>query len=485
MEYPVASLALLLVVPASIVLFSTLRPTRAVLALMIGGVLLLPEKVGFDAPLIPPLDKASIPTICMLIGMMMKARQQVRDAKVGRGLDLALFVMMLGSAGTVFTNGDTLTYGPTVLPGMTQSDLVSDWISVPLHIGAPFLLGRVLFRSAQDARDLLLALAIAGLLYAPFVLIELRFSPQFNKWIYGFSQHSWEQTKRGGGWRPMVFTHHGLALALFVSASAFAAWALTKRRVPILGLPPGLVASALSILLALLNSMGALVYGVVGVPIAWLFSAKKQLKFAAFLAFVVALYPILRITGVFPVNEIVDLNAKNVNQDRAGSLFFRFYNEDMFIVKLFERPLFGWGGWARGHVWNAQGWNMSVLDGAWLGMLQFGFVRLVAQSALLLIPIFVAFKRVGRVAPADQPLLAGVGLVCVFYTVDLLPNGMFNELPMFFSGALAGLAQGMTNSQAASQEPRSVLLQLQARLAALQARDARVARGAAARGAQR
>lgn len=473
MEYPVASLALLLVVPASILLFSRLKPARAVLVLMIGGVLFLPEKVGFDAPLIPPMDKASIPTLCMLVGMLITARRQMKEAKVGRGIDLLVIVMMVGSAGTVFTNPDTLHYGPAVLPGMTKSDLISDWISTPLHVGAPFLLGRVFFRSAGDAKDLLLALAIAGVLYAPFVVIELRFSPQFNNWIYGFSQHSWEQTKRGGGWRPMVFMHHGLALALFASAAAFAAWALAKRRVPVLGLPAGLVAGALSLLLGLLNSMGALVYGVIGIPIAWMLSAKKQLKFAAFLAMFIALYPVLRITGLFPVQELVDLIASQVNQDRAGSLFFRFYNEDMFIEKLFERPWFGWGGWARGHVWNEQGYNMSVLDGAWLGMLQFGFVRLVAQQALLLLPIFLAYKAVRHVTPADQPLLSGVGLVCVFYTVDLLPNGMFNELPMFFSGALTGLAQGMKNDHGASHEPRSVLLQLQARVAALRALDAR------------
>lgn len=477
MEYPLASLALLFVVPISIVLFSALRPTRAVLALMLGSVLFLPEKVSFDAPAIPPLDKASIPTLCMLIGMFVKARRELREAKLGRGLELFVILMMLGSAGTVLTNPDALQFGTTVLKGMTQSELISDWIAVALHVGGPFVLGRVLFRNARDAKDLLLALVIGGLAYTPLVLIELRMSPQVHNWVYGFAQHSFEQTRRGGGWRPMVFMHHGLALALFISASAFAAWGLAKRRAQIFGMPPGLVAGTLSVLLALLNSMGALIYGLVGVPLAWVLSARKQLQFGAALALLIAVYPLLRITDVFPAKELVDWIAVNVNQDRAGSLLFRFNNEDRFIERLFERPWFGWGGWARGHVFDKYGRNLSILDGAWLGMLQFGFVRLFTQMTLILWPIFVASRRVGLVPPADQALLAAVGMVSVFYAVDLLPNGMFNELPMFFSGALLGLSQGMSQAQGSGDDPRWTLIKLRAGLAFLQARRARAGGG--------
>lgn len=471
-DSPLASLALLLVVPISIVLFSTLRPTRAVLTLMLGSILFLPEKVAFDAPIIPPLDKASIPTLCMLIGIFAKARKQIREAELGQGLELLVVLMMLGSIGTVITNPDTLQFGSTVLKGMTQSELISDWISLALHVGGPFVLGRVMFRTAGDAKDLLMALVIAGLVYTPFVLIELRFSPQFHNWVYGFAQHSFEQTRRGGGWRPMVFMHHGLALALLISASAFAAWALTKRRAQILGLPPGLIASLLSVLLGLLNSLGALIYGLLGVPIAWILSAKNQMRFAALLALLVALYPLSRTTELFPTKELVDWIAANVNQDRAGSLLFRFTNEDQFIKRLFERPWFGWGGWARGHVFDEWGRDLSILDGAWLAMLQYGFFRLVTQLALLLWPILVASRRVTRIPPADQTLLAGVGMVAVFYSVDLLPNGMFNELPMFFSGALMGLSQGMTHATATREDPRWALLRLQAGLAFLRARRA-------------
>jgi hypothetical protein len=41
--------------------------------------------------------------------------------------------------------------------------------------------------------------------------------------------------------------------------------------------------------------------------------------------------------------------------------------------------------------------------------------------------------------PGDRFLLAGLAVVLVCYVFDLLPNGMYNPLPMFLAGALARL----------------------------------------------
>src|SRR5262245_30980533 len=113
---PFAYLALILVVPASIYAFYRYRPTVAVLIVFLGGMLFLPEKVKLDAPGLPPFDKQSIPALCLLVGIWFKARDRVRAAKPGRGLDLLIIGAMLAGIGTAFTNQDPLVYGPTRLP---------------------------------------------------------------------------------------------------------------------------------------------------------------------------------------------------------------------------------------------------------------------------------------------------------------------------------------------------------------------------------
>lgn len=37
-------------------------------------------------------------------------------------------------------------------------------------------------------------------------------------------------------------------------------------------------------------------------------------------------------------------------------------------------------------------------------------------------------------------------MIAAVYSLDLLPNGFFNNLPIFFSGAVMGLSQGMVDT---------------------------------------
>lgn len=437
-----SAIALLLVPVLSVVAFLQMSATRAALWIMLGGLLFLPETVSFEIPLAPSLDKHTITVLCVTIGVLLKGRGRIAEARPGTGIDLCFVGLLVGVAATVATNSDSLQYGPTLLPGLGRSDLISDWIRMIVRVGLPFLLGRILFRTSADALSLLAGLTVAGLVYTPFVLVELRLSPQWNKWIYGFYQHSFAQTVREGGYRPMVFMSHGLTLAIFMMASALAAWALAKRRHAVSPAPPRLVAAGLSVLVGLLNSLGALIYAFAAIPMAWFARPKAQVRFAAAIALVIAVYPVSRAQGFFPVEKILDLAAQR-SQNRAQSLSVRFDNEDAFLEKARERPWFGWGGWARGHVWNKRGEDVSVLDGGWLEMLQWGIVGLGTHMGLLLIPVLMALRKIDKIPPIDQPLLAGCALVSAFYSLDLLPNGIYNRLPMFFAGALAGLSQSM------------------------------------------
>jgi hypothetical protein len=289
------------------------------------------------------------------------------------------------------------------------------------------------------------------------VLIELRMSPQVHAWIYGYGQLQFAQGVRGEGYRPLVFMTHGLALALFMCAASLAAWTLTKAKVRLFGWSAGAIAGALSVLLALINSLGALVYGVVATPLLWFLRPQTIARLAVVLACATALYPVARATALFPTQELVDLSAR-VSQDRAESLKFRFDNEDKLLEKAVERPWFGWGGYSRYHIFTEEGRDVSTTDGAWIILFgTYGAFGFITRFGLLLVPIVIAARRLPHVSAENQPLLAGLALTTSLYALDLLPNGMFNEFPMFLSGAVVGLSRGMPEEAKSRLSPEVVL----------------------------
>lgn len=451
-----APTSLLLTIPLSIFLFAKFPTRQAALLLLFGSMLFLPVGVNFDPPLVPPLDKDSIPALCALVGVFVTAPERVRAARLGRGIDVLGIISILGVFGTFWTNRDPLQYGPLSLPGLAFGDWISDSAGLFFVRLAPFLLGRLLMRSAEDARALMRALTIGGVIYIPFILIELRMSPQFQNWVYGFLASQFLQSIReGGGYRPIVFMGHGLALALFMWASVFGAWTLVRTKETVLGRPAKSFALAVTVTITLLKSLGALIYAIVTVPLSWWSSPKAQMRIARVLALIVVLYPLLRATGVFPVQQISDYAAR-YSQDRAGSLQFRFDNEDKLLAKALERPVFGWGGWGRGRVFNEEGRDTSVTDGLWvIFMGAGGAVLFVCQFGLMLVPIFMASKRLGQLSPSDQSMLAGASILSIIHSVDLLPNSGYANMPMFLAGTVAGLAQGMKPAGARAAIPAS------------------------------
>src|SRR5256885_7505918 len=64
------------------------------------------------------------------------------------------------------------------------------------------------------------ALPIAGVIYVPLCLFECAISPQLHFMTFGFYQHDFNQVIRMGGYRPMVFLQHGLAVGMLMTASS-------------------------------------------------------------------------------------------------------------------------------------------------------------------------------------------------------------------------------------------------------------------------
>jgi hypothetical protein len=451
-----ASIALILWVPISAVLFGVLRPALATALVLLGGMMFLPERVVFEIRGFPELGKQEIAILCALAGCLATCPARIAAAKPGRGPEGSVILLIAAGFGTALTNGDPLFYGPVIRPALSLYDAIAMAARDLLRFALPFLLGRALFRSRRDLRDLLVLLALAGLLYSVLVVFEARMSPQLNNWLYGFHQHSWLQTFRGGGFRPVVFMHHGLALALFMLVTAIAATSLARARCPILGVPSAAVALYLSAVLLLCRSLAALAYGAFVLPLVTLATPLWQTRAAVALAVLVAVYPVLRAADLFPTASLASL-AEGISVKRAASLAFRLRHEDRLLTKAQERIAFGWGAWGRNELYSETGKNVSVTDGFWIIQLgQRGIVGLAVPFALLLVPVWIAWRDQRSVERRfDRWLLAGLSLIVVFYAVDLLPNGLFTSFPLFLAGALFGLAPAVAQRRIARSRANS------------------------------
>ncbi|WP_386260294.1 hypothetical protein [Sulfitobacter aestuariivivens] len=155
------------------------------------------------------MDKVSIPNLSVLLILLFAMKEKVRLIPASR---LAIWLavgLILSAVPTVLTNGDPIIFevlrdaDPIVfmidaLPGQSVRDIGSVLIAQVLTL-VPFLLARQFLSSEDGLREILLALVVGGLIYSIPSLIEIRFSPQINIWVYGFFQHSFEQMMRGAG----------------------------------------------------------------------------------------------------------------------------------------------------------------------------------------------------------------------------------------------------------------------------------------------
>ena len=219
----VASIALLIWPLVTLALFSRLSPGRALLASLLAGYLLLPPlPAEFDPPLLPSLNKDTIPSLSVLFAALALGRVRLSELVPRHPLiRIALVAFLLSPLMTVLSNDDALRYGPRQLPALRLAE-VPGLVILQALLVTPFLLARVFLREARDHRLLLWAMVLGALAYTLPILIEIRLSPQINIWVYGYFQHSFSQMVRGDGFRPIVFLYHGLWVAIFEAMAVLA-----------------------------------------------------------------------------------------------------------------------------------------------------------------------------------------------------------------------------------------------------------------------
>lgn len=441
------NLALAAWFPFSFLLFWRLRPSLAAALTIILGRLFLPERgmfsseVGFPLPIFPDLTKETITTLAALLGCLVTAFRQLGQAKPLRGIDMWIIVLLLGDVGTVLTNPDAIFANPPK-PGLTSYDMFTQIFEDLVVVYCSFLVGRAMFRSSRNMRSLLYMLFVLALIYTPFCLYELKMGPQAHNQLYGYVQHDPAQAVRGGGFRPMVFLNHGLTLARFMLCAVMAGVLLLRTRlISWMWLP---AYGYLLLVFFLLKSTGALVMGMVMLPLCAFASVRAQMRVATILAVIVGLYPILRGLDLFPDQKLLEW-ATMISADRADSMKVRFTNENALLVKARQRLVFGWGTYARHHVFDKDGDDTSITDGEWIvGLGMRGLVGYVAWYALYLIPIFTAARNVKRIrGPTVRLLLSGLTLMAVMFAIDTIPNSAGSWPHFFFAGVLHGATRGI------------------------------------------
>lgn len=458
-----------------LLLFRKLPLPRALVWSILGGYLFLPERVELDLPALPSLDKSTIPALSAALMVWIYrdrptgAREGDRRAEGqsthqrtsqpahvrrqgGRLMLLLLMIVTVAPFATFYFNREPVVWGPTVLPPMRLYDSFSMVLSTFMAF-IPFLLARRQLATPEAHREILKALVWAGLACSLLILVEVRLSPQLNRWIYGFFPHSFAQHIRGGGFRPILFLEHGLRVGVFISMTVLAALALYRLKEAQNPSRWFLAATWLLITLFLSKTFGALAITLLLSPIVLFLRARVSMIIAASLAGIVLLYPMARGSGIVPLNSITSA-AQSISTDRAGSLVYRLENEEALLDRASRKPMFGWGLWYRNGIYDNKGRRTSVTDGTWIITIGVrGWVGYLGFFGLLCLPLILLALRARSLALDGATV--GIMIVLTANLIDLVPNSGLVPITWLIAGALAGRYElGAKAAVANSDAPR-------------------------------
>lgn len=460
------------------VLFRIMPRAQALIWSILGGYLLLPPDFGINFPMLPTIDKTLVPALSAAVMCMLVPGASVRRRKVEGTRDgpspaasyasafsrrrphgptgktpsggkesqttrrrlaiwiegILLLLLVATPFLTVMQNSEPYSVGGRVLPGLRLYDAFAMILSALVAI-LPYLLARRYLAHPDQHVFLLRGLCLAGLLYSLPVLFEVRMSPQLSKMLYGYLAQPFANTMRDGGFRPPVFLHAGLWLAIFMSMTTIAAvvlWRHERHRITWLFAGSWLLGT-----LVLCRSLGALAIAIVVLPFVVFTPKRIQLAVASILALVLLLYPLLRGIDLVPVNSMVAL-ARTVSVHRAESLEFRLENEDILLAHANDKPLAGWGGFGRSRVFDpVTGRDLSVTDGMWIIIVGVsGWLGYVAQIGLLTIPIVLLTFNRRRLTISVAT--SGLCLILVANLLDMIPNATLTPITWLIAGALIG-----------------------------------------------
>lgn len=420
----------------------------ALIFVTVVGYLFLPDSFGYDLPGLPSYDKRTAIAVALTIMafiFFLQPKQQPLPGSVhtenrimGRLLVAMAAILLIGNVFTILDNRFVIITGPNVRNAMSPRDFVSMSVDVVVLL-IPYFVARRWLVTPEHHSRLLYVIVCVGLLYTLLVLFEIRMSPQLNRWVYGYFPHHWVQHLRGNGFRPVVFLSHGLDVGLYlfmITVGAFALYRYTDKEKKAFALFSGIW--SLLVLLASYN-LGAALLALICIPVVLFLTPRRQVTFAITIAVAFLAYPILRQAELLPYTSFTNAVA-SYSPQRAASLQFRLDNESELLARALEKPLFGWGGWARNLIYDEQGRLQSVTDGLWIIIIgQRGWIGYMAFFGIICLPFFL-LGRVGKRAEISH-VTAGLAVIGAGNLIYLVPNATLSPVNWLIFGAIAGFVQ--------------------------------------------
>lgn len=414
----------------SFIFYSRFTTLTATFLTIVGGYMLLPVKVEIDLPLVPPLDKTSIPAVSAMLWCLVVKKKWVPivpDMLWEKFLFCSIFILLILTAAT---NSEPVFNGEQLIQGLRIYDGISYAMNFYIEL-IPFLLGMAIVKDKGDLYKLVRLMVIAGVLYTPAILFEIRMSPQLHNWVYGFFPHSFLQQVRFDGFRPVVFIGHGLTVAILMVIVCAMTATLAKMRLSIAKIPATLILLYMIVVLLLCKSVGAWIIGAIAIAFILLLPASTKQKTAFVVALLIACYPLFSLFGWFPFEELLEA-ASVFGEDRVQSLAFRFNHEGALLNHALEKMWLGWGGWSRNRLAD------SVTDGYWIILLgTAGMLGYLGVTGLLLSSIYRAGQTIhSSKDQQERRLLSSLSLLIALIMLDQIPNGSLTSVVWFFCGAM-------------------------------------------------
>ena len=419
-------------IPVVLYLFRWLPPQRALIVSFIGAWLFLPV-AHFPLPVFPEYTKMSATCYGVLLATIIFDVKRFKLFQLS-WLDLPMLIWCLCPFMSSITNDLGWYDGIAALNQQTTT-----W-------GVPYYLGRLYLSDLDGLRKLAIGIFAGGLIYIPFCLLEMRLSPLLHLTVYGFhARENLAHEFRYGGYRPTVFMETGLMVGAWMMAATLLGLWLWQTGVikQLWGIPARRLVIALLVTFVLVKSTGAWFLLAIGLAILFVAKQLHTSLLTLVLIAIISSYIFLGASGTFSGDQIVSVVSSGVNEERAGSLKFRFDNEKLLSDKARQKMFFGWGGWGRSRVYDQWGKDVSITDSLWV--ISFGtegVVGLISLTASLLLPVVAFVQRFPanlwshpRVAPA-----AALAVLLVLYMLDCVLNAMVNPIYTLVCGGIAGLS---------------------------------------------
>ena len=439
----VASTALAIWPIISVCLFKFLGGRRGLIYSVMIGFLFLPPNYFLFLPVVPKYGSGTAIAAGLALSYLFfrnnwhaELGDTTRRSHLLGGLMIVLVVLYFINPFLVFlTNREGLSFGPKIIQGLGLSDVLKMiWNAAATII--PFLLGWRLLAREEDHRLLLRVLVILMFGYSLLALFEVRMSPQLNQWVYGYFPHDWLQHLRGGSFRPVVFLGHGLVLGFHLFWATLAC-AILVRGTDSIGRMTYL-AGVLWFVMVLLFSknLGSVLLAVLFLPTVFLLGSGMQIRVAAIIAVLFLSYPIVRSANLLPIDSFTSI-VRSISPDRTRSFETRLRNEQLLLERAQQKPLAGWGGYARSRIHNEAGSDISLVDGAWIGRLGTrgwsGYVSFFGMFTLPMVWLLILRRR--KPVPT---VTSGLALMVGAILIELVPNATLSSVGLVAAGALTG-----------------------------------------------